>query len=247
MKNTRKGSGMKKNKILAIITMATCFINYLLFPITVKLPHITNKEKIIDLFKTDIFYRNYIKCRQYTTFDDMEKDKTKEILIEENKVNTTSALNFKTKVEKISASTTKEWFEEYKKIKEEYMYFENDLSISFTSKELNLLYSVVQAEVGDWDFDSKTHVASVIFNRYLQWKCNNLYEVLTEDQFATIKNGSYKKAIIDEETVLACEYAWEHGDTTHNALFFDSTNRKSWASKNREYIFTDKAGHDFYK
>lgn len=234
---------MKKNKILAIVTMTTCFINYLLFPITVKLPHINNKEKRIDLFETNIFYRNYIKCRQQATSDNTDNN----ISIEENKINTTSTPNFETKVEKILASTNKEWFEEYKKIKEEYMYFENDLNVFFTSNELNLLYAVVQAEVGDWDFDSKTHVASVIFNRLLQWEANNLYDVLTEDQFTTIKNGSYKKVAIDEETILACEYAWEHGDTTHNALFFDSTHGKSWASKNREYIFTDDAGHDFYK
>ena len=85
------------------------------------------------------------------------------------------------------------------------------------------------------------NVASVIFNRLDHEKFpNSLIEILAADQFETISNGRYLKVDITEETILACEYAFEIQDTTDGCLFFDSNN-----TLNYKYVFFDGA-HNFY-
>lgn len=141
-----------------------------------------------------------------------------------------------------------EWFKEFKSIIDKYpkAIFVTIYDV-FTKEELDLLFRVVQAEVGDYDFMSEANVASVILNRHYYHKMDLTSVLLAEHQFATITNGMYLKVEVDEETILACEYVFLFGDTTNGALYFDSTDGNSWASHNREFIFRDSAGHDFYK
>ena len=102
---------------------------------------------------------------------------------------------------------------------------------------------------GDKCFEEKVNVTNVILNRIKHDdfpKC--IIDVLTQyPQFSSYTSGAYKKVEVTETTILACEYAFQFNDTTDGALYFDSTNRKSWAEKNRVYIFTDSVGHSFYK
>ena len=46
---------------------------------------------------------------------------------------------------------------------------------------------------------------------------------------------------------MACDYVYQFGDTTGGALWFDSTRGNSWADRNKEYLFCDNVGHNFYK
>lgn len=142
----------------------------------------------------------------------------------------------------------KEWFITYKEIINKYpkAMFVTIYDV-FTKEELDLLFCVVQAEVGDFDFISKANVVSVILNRHYYFQENLSSVLLAENQFATIANGMYLQVEVDEETILACEYVFLFGDTTNGALYFDSTDGNSWAAHNREFIFRDSAGHDFYK
>ena len=141
----------------------------------------------------------------------------------------------------------KTWFIEYKKLMEKYPELNKEtLEETFTKKELDMLYRVVQAEVGDYDFISKANVASVILNRHLFWE-KSLYEVITEkNQFSTVSSNRYKKVVVDEETILACEYAWIAGDTTNGCVAFRSGHKpKKWCTWELQFI--DQAGHGFYK
>lgn len=118
----------------------------------------------------------------------------------------------------------------------------------YTDEERILLFKVVEAEVGDLGgFDEKCNVASVIFNRIDSDKFGDtLSDVLTKKQFATISNGRYKKVTASEETIMACEFVFQFGDTTGGALFFESGNSNvhdAYAT----YMFKDNAGHKFYK
>ena len=101
----------------------------------------------------------------------------------------------------------------------------------------------MQAEIGDeYLFEPKVNVASVIFNRLDHKKFpNTLSKILTPDQFSTISNGSYKEVEVSEDTILACEYAFQIEDTTNGCLFFDSNN-----ALNYQFVFHDNA-HNFYK
>ena len=100
----------------------------------------------------------------------------------------------------------------------------------------------MQAEIGDeYSFEQKCNVASVVLNRINHYKFSDkMFEILTPDQFETIKNERYKNVIVSEDTVLACEYVFMFGDTTDGALFFDSNNTLKY-----KFLFNDGA-HNFY-
>ena len=140
----------------------------------------------------------------------------------------------------------KEWFIAYKKIIEEYSYIidpPETIYEYFGSKELDLLFHVVQAEIGDrYSFEQKVNVANVIFNRLDHERFpDTLLDILTPDQFSTISSGSYEKVEVSDVTILACEYAFLFEDTTDGCLFFDSNGVLKY-----EYVYNDGA-HNFYR
>ena len=143
-------------------------------------------------------------------------------------------------------SDKKEWFVAYKNIIDKYSYIldpPETIYDYYTDEELDMFFRVVQAEIGDeYTFEQKCNVASVILNRIDHYKFSDeMLEILTPQQFETVKNGSYKNVKVSEDTILACEYAFEIEDTTGGCLFFDSNN-----TLNYEFVFNDGA-HNFYK
>ena len=112
----------------------------------------------------------------------------------------------------------------------------------FNEQELDRLFRVVQAEIGDeYSFDQKCNVASVIFNRLKHPEFGGTLEaVLSPGQFSTVKNGRYLRAEVSQETILACEYSFMIGDTTGGCLFFDSNGVLKYS-----FVFNDGA-HNFY-
>lgn len=145
-----------------------------------------------------------------------------------------------------SIEDKKEWFIAYKSIIEEYSYIIDPpeaIYDYFTEEELDLLFRVVQAEVGDeYSFESKVNVANVIFNRFYHERFpDTLSDILVCDQFSSIANGRYIEVEVTGDTILACEYAFILDDTTDGCLFFDSNN-----TLNYQFVFNDGA-HNFYK
>lgn len=140
----------------------------------------------------------------------------------------------------------KEWFIAYKSIIEEYSYIidpPETIYDYFSEEELDLLFHVVQAEVGDeYSFESKVNVANVIFNRFYHERFpDTLSDILVCDQFSPIADGRYREVEVTEDTILACEYAFILEDTTDGCLFFDSNN-----TLNYQFVFNDST-HNFYK
>ena len=145
--------------------------------------------------------------------------------------------------ERLKTEDKKEWFLKYKKFMDNPKFEDKPETIydCFREQELNLLFKVVQAEIGDYSFNQKVNVANVIFNRITHERFGEtLNEVLVPSQFATISNGRINRVKVDEDTILACEYAFLFEDTTNGALFFDSD-----GSLNYEQIGNDGA-HNFY-
>lgn len=142
-------------------------------------------------------------------------------------------------------TVTEEWYIEYKEFIDSHSdKYDSPETIydCFTDAELDLLFRVVQAEIGDYSFEQRVNVANVIYNRIFHEKFGDtMNEVLISSQFATIENGRTKRIGTDEITILACEYAFEFPDTTNGALFFDSN-----GYLNYEFICNDGA-HNFYK
>ena len=153
-------------------------------------------------------------------------------------------------VEKLeaTASSKEEWFIEYKKLQEEYSDVAEKHSTiydNFSKKEIDLLFRVVQAEIGHHSFNQICNVASVIFNRVEDGRFGySLSGVLNPSQFSTIGSGAIYKHNISERVKLACEYVYIFGDTTGGALFFHS-NAKSDTFSGYPYRFSDGA-HHFY-
>lgn len=146
-----------------------------------------------------------------------------------------------------SIEDKKKWFIAYKNLLNEYSNIVDPpetIYDYFTEEELDLLFHVVQAEIGDeyYSFEQKVNVASVIFNRLKHEQFpNTLSEILIASQFQPISNGKYREVEVSEDTILACEYAFIIGDSTGGCLFFDSNN-----TLNYQFVFKDGA-HNFYK
>ena len=160
------------------------------------------------------------------------------------------------KINALDITDKMQWFIQYKQIQIDYSdYIDMDITIYdvFSSDELQLLFEIVEAEVtGEDHFQSKVNVASVIFNRFEYDTNDDFPDTLTEilkdkNQFSSYADGRYKKVTVTETTILACEYAWQIGESVNECVYFDSCNGNSWADRNREYVFTDSVGHSFYK
>lgn len=222
-----------QNKIIKIIVIFIEIMLILQKPININNKYIKNDRIKIKQEKVIIEPR-VIKDKEHSK--ETKKSKIKRLKKEMNK-----------KIKKINVIQDKEkWFIEYKKIIEQYS---SDIKLPesiydyFSSLELDLLFRVVQAEIGDeYSFEQKINVVNVIFNRKNHKEFpNNLMNILTADQFSTISNNSYKNVSVSEKTILACEYAFIFGDTTNGCLFFDSNHALKYY-----FVFNDGA-HNFYK
>lgn len=150
------------------------------------------------------------------------------------------------KINSYPKDNKKDWYMNYRKVINEYAAYLNPpetLYDYYNDAETVMLFKVVQAEIGDeYTFEQKCNVASVILNRLESDEFEDeMFKVLTSDQFATISNGRYKNVKVSDDTMLACEYVFLFGDTTNGCLFFDSN-----GSLNYEYEMNDGA-HNFYK
>lgn len=143
-----------------------------------------------------------------------------------------------------SISDNKEWFIAYKELINEYSeWIDPPESIYdvYTSNEIYLMQRCIETETFEQSFDSKVNVASVILNRIESREFgDDVNDIITPGQFA------YGRKNISEDTVLALEYAYMIGDTTNGSLYFHSMSYRPRFS-GASYVFTDDAGHHFYK
>ena len=143
-----------------------------------------------------------------------------------------------------SIEDNEEWFIAYKDLIEEYSEWVDPpetIYDYYTEDEVYLMQRCIETETFEADFDSKVNVASVILNRIESDEfANEVSEIIVKGQFA------FGRENISENTVLALEYAFMIGDTTDGALYFHS-NPKTETFNGAEFIFTDTAGHHFYK
>lgn len=179
--------------------------------------------------------------------DDVEKEETEVEVIEEKTDLEIAQEEYDAKLISLNSMnlSKEEWFKQYKLLTKEYediLGKPETIYDNFTQQELDLLFKVVQAEIGsEYSFEQKCNVVSVIYNRLKDYRFGNtINEILVGHQFSTISNGAIYKVTVDEKTILACEYIYQFGDTTNGALFFDSNGRLNY-----KFLFNDGA-HNFY-
>ena len=215
----------KKKRLILLLLLTVCFCA----------PFLLKNDKKLQIQKVEVLNEKTIGTQPIIKVKELKSKY--DITIEE--------MNHE--MAEIEVITDKrEWFLTYKKIIEKYSYIidpPETIYDYFSKEELDLLFHVVQAEVGDeYSFESKINVANVIFNRFYHERFpDTLSDILVRDQFSPIADGRYKEVEITEDTILACEYAFMMEDTTDGCLFFDSNN-----TLNYQFVFNDGA-HNFYK
>lgn len=178
--------------------------------------------------------------------DNVNDEDTEEVIIEKTEVEIAQE-EYDTKLANLNTAnlSKEEWFKQYKLLTEEYgdiLGKPETIYDKYTQSELDLLFRVVQAEIGsEYSFEQKCNVVSVIYNRLSDYRFGNtINEILVGHQFSTISSGAIYKVTVDEKTILACEYVYQFGDTTSGALFFDSNGTLRYT-----FLFNDGA-HNFY-
>lgn len=232
-----------KKRILSILMLSFMIVSFVA-------PFLVSKEKArYNLPQETISIKSQLPLCSHPAIQistDKIKNDNRENKEKENKKDAAFE-EMNTKMQAInSIQDKKEWFLAYKAIIQDYSdTFDPPETIYdyYTEKELDMLFRVVQAEAGDeYSFEQKANVASVIINRLKHNEFgDNMFEVLTADQFETIQNKRYKKVKVSENTILACEYSFQIEDTTNGCLFFDSNHLLKY-----KFIFYDGA-HNFYK
>lgn len=148
---------------------------------------------------------------------------------------------FNSYMELLTDDNMEDWFNGYKLLTNTLEDPPETIYDYFSEEELNYLFRCVECETRGSDFASKTHVASVIFNRLNTGKWGDtLTSVVTApNQF------SYANVSIPKDTIEACEFAFEIKDTAQGCLYFHS-GQKSMTFSGANYVFSDSAVHHFY-
>ena len=150
----------------------------------------------------------------------------------------------------LSIQDHKEYYLEYKKLVEEYSEcVDPPITIyeCYKKEEIDLLHKVVEAEATAGGFNEKLNVACVIFNRIKHEKFGEtLKDILTKHQFSPLADGRVYEVEITEDTILACEYAFQMPDVTGGSIYFESKDCNVHAAY-AEFMFQDDIGHKFYK
>lgn len=185
----------------------------------------------------------------YVTIDEIEDnevtEETDEIVIQKQNIYELKEKELLQKQNEIaSIQDKKEWFLAYKDLINEYSEWcdpPESIYDVYSSNDIYLMQRCIETETFEQNFMAKVNVASVILNR-LESEVfpDAVNQVIVKGQFA------FGRKNISEDTKLALEYAYMIGDTTNNSLYFHS-NRKTAKFNGANYIFTDDAGHHFYR
>ena len=113
------------------------------------------------------------------------------------------------------------WFVEYKDILsryEGYVDMPKTIYDEYSDEEVRLMCCMVQTEIGGGTFESKVHVADVVWNRieHPLWP-NTMPAVIKQPNQFAIATSTFS-----ESTRLAVEYSYMFPDTTQGALGFHS-------------------------
>lgn len=123
-----------------------------------------------------------------------------------------------------------------------------------SADEYDMFCRIVEAEIGNGNFEQKCGVASAIINRYeseifpdswmecFMQKSNGVY------QFSSVGNGMYKDVDVTFSTKNAIAYSYMIEDMAQGCTYFRSGNSDTWHDKSGklEKVFSDTK-HTYYK
>lgn len=112
---------------------------------------------------------------------------------------------------------------------------------AYTASDIQLICRVVETETYCADIESKSHVASVVLNQYKDGRFGKSIKAVVKCP----NRYAYGRKKISKSTRKAVAKAIK-ADTAQGAVAFHS-GRKTKTFCGYKYVFTDKAGHHFYK
>lgn len=111
----------------------------------------------------------------------------------------------------------------------------------YSDEDFTAICRVVEAEAHGADLNSKMHIVHVILNRSASPEFPDSVQDVCNQPGQFVKRND-----VEQSTVDAVNEAVSSSDTTQGALFF-CTCRGCWTERNKEFLFTDAVGHDFYR
>lgn len=111
--------------------------------------------------------------------------------------------------------------------------------IDISYEDAQILMRIAQAEAESEGVEGKARVIKVVINRIKSSKFPNTAKevIFQKRQFSSVKDGRYKKAVIDYECHLALADVESGLYADFKALYFESKkNRKSWQARRCRYI-----------
>ena len=130
----------------------------------------------------------------------------------------------------------------------DYTVSEDTVYISY--EDAQILLRITEAEAGNCSIEERALVMATVLNRVESKDFPNTIEgvVFQKRQFSPVRNGSYYKAEISEETHLALAQIEEGKYTDFEALYFENCKGSSWHSRNLTKVDTEiDTKHKFYK
>lgn len=120
-----------------------------------------------------------------------------------------------------------------------------------------ILYKIVEAEAGSEDRTGKILVANVVLNRVQSETFPDTVEAVVYQQdegvvqFSPVANGSFDRAVPDEDTIEAVDAALAGEDYSNGALYFVAreyadTGNLLWFDRALEKVVSH-GGHEFYR
>ena len=243
---------MRKLLFLGVLFILVCVFGFSMFVSDAETQKTNNEAPIETIEETTIEPLDI----NDTMIEVEEVDKTEVIVIETEEITVKETeetediyeikrqevLEKQAKLESIT--NNEEWFIAYKNLINEYSEWVDppeSIYDVYSNDEIYLMQRCIETETFEQNFDSKVNVASVILNRLNSEEfSNDVHKVIVKGQFA------FGRKKISEDTKLALEYAYMIGDTTEGALYFHSLAYKP-RFNGADYIFTDEAGHHFYR
>ena len=124
---------------------------------------------------------------------------------------------------------------------------------SFDSDDSQMLMKIAMAEAEGESVNGKAMVMLVVLNRVLSNQFpDSIEEVIFQHygdvwQFSTVADGGrYWATEPDDECAEALALVESGFDESHGALYFESTGKDGWHSRNLEFLFK-LGGHKFYR
>ena len=125
----------------------------------------------------------------------------------------------------------------------------SDNTVAVSYEDAQILLRIAEAEAGNCSIEERAYIMAVVLNRVEDPNFPDTVEgvVFQTKQFTPVRDGSYYKVEITENTHLALAEIEEGKYKDFEALYFENCKGSSWHSRNLTRVETADTKNRFYK